>query len=162
MDWIEKDFTSRNFVRRPKINPPKLYALTAITGMIMTLVWQVNIFPMWGQVVFGGAILAGGMYLHFLASREFQNNGTYVAGYKPAVALVTSGPYRYTRNPLYISMSLMVLGFAVLIDSFWAVMFLVLLNIYIHFRYVQREEAFLKEKFGDEYEAYLLNVRRWI
>ncbi len=162
MTKVQTDSGHSGFVRKRKLNPPRLYALTVIAGALLTLLWQANIFPIWGQLVFGPIFLAGGGCLHIWAFREFERAGTTVEGYKPASTLVTTGPYKYTRNPLYVSMSLMVLGTGLLFDSLWMIILLVPLNIYIHFSFINREENYLREKFGDDYDAYFLSVRRWI
>lgn len=81
---------------------------------------------------------------------------------KPTTAIVTEGPYRFTRNPLYLSLLLLYAGFAVLLGSLWPLLIFPLLFVSFHYGLVLREESYLEKKFGPEYLDYKKRVRRWI
>lgn len=75
---------------------------------------------------------------------------------------MTSGPYRFTRNPIYIGLSAVYLGIAALAGSLWIALMLVPALFILQFGVVLREEAYLERRFGDDYRAYRARVPRWI
>jgi protein-S-isoprenylcysteine O-methyltransferase Ste14 len=88
--------------------------------------------------------------------------GTHINPLRPATALVTSGPYRFSRNPLSVSLLLLYLGLAFQINSSWPLILFPALLIVNHYGVVLREERYLEAKFGDQYRSYRASVRRWI
>ncbi|MGH2405669.1 MAG: methyltransferase family protein, partial [bacterium] len=81
---------------------------------------------------------------------------------KPTTAIVVDGAFRFTRNPLYVSLTLLYLGIAVLVNTPWPLFLLPILLIVVQRGVVEREERYLERKFGDEYLRYRARVRRWI
>jgi protein-S-isoprenylcysteine O-methyltransferase Ste14 len=81
---------------------------------------------------------------------------------KPTTAIVTSGPFRYSRNPLYVSLTLLYLGVSLLINSLWIVLLVIPLLGVIQRGVIAREEVYLERKFGEEYLNYKSRVRRWV
>jgi protein-S-isoprenylcysteine O-methyltransferase Ste14 len=81
---------------------------------------------------------------------------------RASAALVTWGPYRFTRNPMYVGLILAYLGEAGMLHHLWPVILLPLVAAYLNWVVIPVEEAKLKEVFGDEYERYQRNVRRWV
>src|SRR5262249_31927742 len=77
-------------------------------------------------------------------------------------AIVESGPYRFTRNPIYLGMFLGLIGLALAFDNLWLLMMLVPFAPVIHYGAVAREESYLERKFGDAYRGYRSRVRRWL
>jgi protein-S-isoprenylcysteine O-methyltransferase Ste14 len=94
--------------------------------------------------------------------RAFRRHGTNVPTYKPATALVTDGPYRFSRNPGYVSMFLIYAGIVLAADNAWLLGLLVIFVAVIHYGVVRREEHYLEHRFGDDYRRYRSAVRRWI
>ena len=80
----------------------------------------------------------------------------------PTTSLVTSGPYRFSRNPLSVSLVVLYLGLSLRLDTLWPLLLFVPLLIVFHYGVIQREERYLERKFGETYRNYCLNVRRWI
>ena len=80
----------------------------------------------------------------------------------PARTIVTSGPYRYTRNPMYIGLTLGYIGFAIALNMAWPLVTLPLVLIALRVFVIAREERHLRDAFPDEYLAYCDRVRRWI
>jgi protein-S-isoprenylcysteine O-methyltransferase Ste14 len=109
-----------------------------------------------------GLLLVAGFALAGLALRAFRSAGTHVEPYLPATALVTTGPYRITRNPIYIGMTAVYLGAGLLSDSLWILLLALPVLGIMHFGVVLREEAYLAAKFGGRYRDYARRVRRWI
>ena len=88
--------------------------------------------------------------------------GSNVPTNLPTTTIVESGPYRFTRNPIYLGMFLGLIGLAIAFDSLWLLMMLVPFALVIRYGVVPREEAYLERKFGDVYRGYRSRVRRWL
>ena len=80
----------------------------------------------------------------------------------PVMALVTDGPFRYTRNPLYMASTTIYSGIALSTGVWWLWVTLVPALMVVHWKIVKREEQFLEWKFGDRYRSYKSRVRRWV
>ncbi len=96
------------------------------------------------------------------AVREFVRAGTSVETRRPSTSLVTGGPYRWTRNPIYLSLAILQLGFASLVNSVWLAAMIAPLVFALHFGVILREERYLAKRMGPDYERYLKSARRWI
>ncbi len=112
--------------------------------------------PVGAGIFVAGAIIAGWGWWIFHRART-----TTVPGQKSS-ALVTWGPYRFTRNPMYVGLTLAYLGEAGILKQIWPVVFLPLVVAYVNFIVIPVEEAKLKEVFQEEYEQYRMKVRRWV
>ena len=88
--------------------------------------------------------------------------GTLANPYKPVSRMVTDGPFRYTRNPAYLSMTMVYTGIASLANALWASLLLPVALLVIQRGVIEREERYLERKFGEEYLRYKAQVRRWI
>lgn len=108
------------------------------------------------------ALIIVGLLLDGLAAGLFRRRGTAVEPWKPSTVLISEGPYRYSRNPIYVGFAITYLGFAIAMDS-WIVLLLLLPCLVVIDRFViQREERYLHAKFGAAYDAYREKVRRWL
>ena len=114
-----------------------------------------------GQVI-GGVILVIGLVLLVVAGGLFKQADTDLIPFKDVSALVTTGVYRFTRNPMYLGMALVLLACAVTVGS--ATPFIVppVFMLIIHFRFILPEEKMLREIFPEEFPTYCRKVRRWI
>jgi protein-S-isoprenylcysteine O-methyltransferase Ste14 len=81
---------------------------------------------------------------------------------RPTTSLVTSGPYRYSRNPLSVSLVILYLGLSLRLNWLWPLVLLPVLMVVFHFGVIQREERYLRRKFGDVYRDYCSAVPRWV
>lgn len=106
-------------------------------------------------VVAAGLLVSSGIYV-------FRRAGTPVDPHKSTTHIVTSGPFRFTRNPLYVSLTLLYLGLTLIFNLAWAMILLPLAVLILHNGVILREERYLAGKFGDEYLAYKSRVRRWL
>ena len=89
--------------------------------------------------------------------------GSNVPTNRPTTTIVQSGPYRFTRNPIYLGMFLALIGLAIAFDNLWLLLLLLLpFALVIHYGVVAREEAYLERTFGDVYRGYRSRVRRWL
>jgi len=114
------------------------------------------------QFWFGLLALIGGLGLGLSGIAAFRRAGTHVEPHKPALRLVTTGPYRFTRNPMYWGFLLLVAGLSLVFSLEWGLILLVLLWLALDRMIVAREERYLAAKFGDGYALYRRQTRRWL
>ena len=110
----------------------------------------------------GAAIFAVGFVLAISAIGTLRKAGTRVEPYKPTTVIVVEGPFRYTRNPIYVGMLLGQVGFSIGFDSLWLLITLLPFYLVIRYGVIAREEAYLERKFGAEYLGYKSRIRRWL
>lgn len=146
------------------VPPPLIYAGTLALALAVDHLAGGPGFPLarvW-RLGAGGVLFAAGLAIPLIASMLFKLAGTDVRPWKPSSALVTTGVYRYTRNPMYLGMSLAFAGLAVMADSVVALAALVPLLAVITHAVILREERYLESVFGDAYRGYKARVRRWL
>jgi protein-S-isoprenylcysteine O-methyltransferase Ste14 len=114
------------------------------------------------QVIVGVVLIAGAMWLAISAVRLFEREGTNAIPTRPALKIVTGGPYRFTRNPMYLGMLALLLGLSLVFSLEWGVILTPVMWIVFDRVIVMREEAYLTRKFGAEYQALLTQTRRWL
>ncbi|MFL5115575.1 MAG: methyltransferase family protein [Microvirga sp.] len=145
------------------IRPPLAWGLAVIAGLALNWFVPLSFLPAdlpagWlGAIVFVFA-LALFAWAIVTITRADSNVPTNL----PTTTLVESGPYRFTRNPIYLGMFLGLIGLAVAFDSLWLLTMLVPFALVIRYGVVAREEAYLERKFGDPYRGYRSRVRRWL
>ena len=110
----------------------------------------------------GWLAVAAGLALFAWTVRTFARHRTTVNPYGGASSLCTSGPFRFSRNPIYLGDWFLLAGVTLLLGTFWPLAFAPLIWIMIRFGVIRHEEAHLEAKFGDAYRAYKTRVRRWI
>lgn len=93
---------------------------------------------------------------------RFRSAGTSLQPWEPTSTLITDGPFRFSRNPIYIGYTLLYLGVAFWVNSVWPLGLLPLVLWLMHRVVITREEAYLEGRFGDVYRAYRRRVRRWL
>jgi protein-S-isoprenylcysteine O-methyltransferase Ste14 len=107
-------------------------------------------------------LVAAAVALFVSAVRTFRAAGTPVPGNEPTTTIVRSGPYRLSRNPIYVAFSLLVLGLAVWADTLWLLATLAIALALMAFVVIPREERYLLRRFPDDYARYRASVRRWL
>lgn len=107
-------------------------------------------------------LIVGGLLLDGLAAGLFRRFDTAVEPWKPSTALVTSGPYRFSRNPIYVGFAITFVGLALAMDSWSALAALIPCLIVVEAFVIRPEERYLEGKFGREYLDYKARVRRWL
>jgi protein-S-isoprenylcysteine O-methyltransferase Ste14 len=110
----------------------------------------------------GWVLIGAGVALAASAVVLFRRAGTSPVPIQPSTALVVRGPYRFTRNPMYVGLAALYAGVALLVNSLWPLAVLPLVLSVIRWRVIAREEAYLERTFGEEYRAYKARVRRWV
>jgi protein-S-isoprenylcysteine O-methyltransferase Ste14 len=142
--------------------PPVIYAAFGLAGLGAEYLWPVAVLPQGPQYAAGTAAIALGLALGFAAIHQFRRHKTSIKPHEPSTALITAGPYRYTRNPIYLALALLYAGISIAADSPWTLALLVPLLIVMHYGVITREERYLERKFGDAYRRYRSSVRRWL
>ena len=110
----------------------------------------------------GALLVVAGLILVLLGASRLRAAGTNIPPTLPATALVVTGPYRWSRNPLYLAMVLIYVGLAIAALSLWALLLATPLVLILNYGVIIREEAYLERKFGADYRAYRARVHRWI
>ncbi|MBI3661225.1 isoprenylcysteine carboxylmethyltransferase family protein [Candidatus Acetothermia bacterium] len=143
--------------------PPAIYAIPLGVGIIAHLIYSVSFLPEgWLWRLLGVLLIGFGIFLALWAERTMHSSGTTPNPYKPTTAIVTAGPYRFTRNPMYLSMALCYLGVTFLMNALWPLLLLPITLFIVNYGVIAREERYLAKKFGDAYVHYKSRVRRWI
>jgi protein-S-isoprenylcysteine O-methyltransferase Ste14 len=142
--------------------PPLVYLGAILVGALLERIWRWRLpAGRWG-VAIGALLIVAAIVLAASAVREFKRADTSPKPHKPTTAIVKSGPFRFMRNPIYVSFTLVQLGIALLAASGWILLLIVPALVFIRYGVIAREERYLERKFGDEYVAYRRSVRRWM
>jgi protein-S-isoprenylcysteine O-methyltransferase Ste14 len=145
-----------------RVPPPAYYVAAFLLGVALELVFPTSWPP--AGVRLAVALLAGGAWLALdvAAMVHFRRAGTSVAPTNPTTALVTGGPYRVTRNPMYLGMAFLYVALAFAFGVIWALVFLPGVIVIIDRFVIAREEPHLEREFGQAYHDYKARVRRWL
>lgn len=144
--------------------PPLLFAAGFLIGWLLHRAWPLWLLPDVGSprhfvagllVGIGGALAVWGI-------ATFRRARTAVIPHYPASRIVAEGPYRFTRNPMYVGLTLVYAGAALGIGMLWPLVLLPVVLIALTYLVIRREEAYLQRAFGDDYAAYRARVRRWV
>ena len=142
--------------------PPLIYLAGLIVGNAIEYVWPAPFLPQAVQYSVGGSLIVAGLALAATAMRLFSRAGTNLRPDRPSTALVFEGPYRFSRNPMYISLTMTHLGIAIAADSVWMIAMVIPVLITMNLAVIAREERYLEGKFGDDYRRFKQSVRRWL
>jgi protein-S-isoprenylcysteine O-methyltransferase Ste14 len=147
----------------PIIAPPPILLFACIL-----VAWALNTFfplelsiPFAARVIIGNTLLVVSIAFAIPALLVMHRANTPAEPWKPTVRIVASGPFRFTRNPIYVAMILVFAAIAVFTASPWFFAFLPVLFLLLNFGVVRAEEQYLSSKFGEEYVSYMRRVRRW-
>ena len=144
------------------IYPPVWLLLGLIAIFSLTELYPLLRFTSLAAQVVGGVIIVVGLLLLVSANGLFVRAGTDVIPFRNVSALVTGGVFRYTRNPMYLGMVLVLLGCAVTVGAVSALPVPLVFAIIVQARFIRPEEDMLRGLFPGEYPAYCERVRRWL
>jgi protein-S-isoprenylcysteine O-methyltransferase Ste14 len=147
-----------------RIPPPLIYLAFLAGGWLLDRRWPWAIVDRASMLRIAGGILGILVWLAlFLAAfGAFRRARTTLVPNRPATAFVTDGPYRFTRNPMYVSLVALYVAGTVFLDSWWPLLLLPVLVLVIDRAVIAREERYLSAAFPVEYDAYRARVRRWL
>ena len=143
------------------LRPPILFLGSILLGIALNLVWPLHFVSPRVRLV-GPLVAACAVALFLLSYREFRAAGTSVQGSKPTTIIVRTGPYRFSRNPIYLAFILFVLGLSVWLNNGWLLVTVVPAIGVIAMVVIPREERFLERNLHDAYVSYKAAVRRWL
>lgn len=143
------------------LRPPIVFLAAIFSGIALNQAWPLRFMPssLW---LLGALVTLCAALLFLFSLWEFRAAGTSVRGSERPIAIVRTGPYRFSRNPIYLSFVLLVLGLSIWLNDLWLLVTLVPAIGFIAVVVVPREERFLERNFQDQYASYKAAVRRWL
>jgi protein-S-isoprenylcysteine O-methyltransferase Ste14 len=141
--------------------PPLIYVVPLIAGALLHHWYPIVVLPPLTARILGAVLIAFGAIV-LQALRAFRNAKTSPEPWKPTTALVISGPYRFTRNPMYLGFTFVYIGIACWRNTAWPMLLLPIVLLIMTRGVIAREERYLLAKFGSDYETYVMRVRRWV
>ncbi len=146
--------------------PPLVGILTIVIGYVIGRFVPIAdnfLLPSPARYWVGGAVVViAGIVLGWWPIRLFQETEQDARPWTATPEIVVKGPYRVTRNPMYLMMLLMCIGFSIILDEAWVLVLTPACAAVIYLTAIRHEEAYLERKFGDSYSAYKGSVRRWL
>jgi protein-S-isoprenylcysteine O-methyltransferase Ste14 len=148
--------------RRPWDIPPLYFAGAIVLMIALHAALPIARIVAWPWSLTGGVLMIAGVALAIWAERLFTRAGTAVRPFEPSTALVEDGPFRRTRNPMYLGMLLVLTGLVLLLGTLGPLLVIPPFAWLIHARFVVHEEAHMERHFGAPYLDYKRRVRRWL
>ena len=148
--------------------PPFIYVGGLIVGWLLDRKWPWPVTSVPGssastiRLVIAVLCVIGYFAIFAGALSAFRRARTTLIPNRPATAFVANGPYRWSRNPMYVSLALLYLGISLWMNSWWAVLMLIPVLVVIRRAVIAREERYLGVAFPGEYADYCARTRRWI
>lgn len=144
------------------VPPPVLYVAPLVLAWLLQGAIALPLLPPGIAQVAAGLFLAAGIVLCVWSIGLFRRSKTSLVPIKPTAALVLSGPYRITRNPMYLGLLCLYLGAAFWLNLIWALVLAPAVVGVVQRVVIEKEERYLEQKFGETYRQYKAQVRRWI
>jgi protein-S-isoprenylcysteine O-methyltransferase Ste14 len=157
-----RDATTATVANPGSVRPPLVVLASLLSGAVLTVTWPLSFVPPALRLPVGGFLVAMAAALFSYSIKQFRMAGTPVPGNKPTTAIVRAGPYRFSRNPIYLAFFALHLGLAIWANSLWLMATLSATVAIIAVVVVPREERYLTGRFGAEYLEYKASVRRWL
>lgn len=144
------------------VPPPVFYVTALMLGLGLNYLVPAALFPAPWSLALGIVLVVSSVLIIAPVVLRFRRAGTPFDVRKPASALVTDGPYRFSRHPGYVALTLFFVGLSVLLSNAWALLLCVLAALVTDRWVIRKEERHLETRFGDEYRRYRAQVRRWL
>lgn len=147
------------------VPPPLLFVVALLVGLRTSHAYPRPLVPAnlaRPTTSLGLVLFVAGVVLALSAIGLFIRHRTTIVPHHRSRALVTSGPFRFTRNPMYVALCCVFVGICLLTNAAWSLPFLALPVAYVHAITIPREERLLRNSFGVEYQTYAASVRRWV
>jgi protein-S-isoprenylcysteine O-methyltransferase Ste14 len=155
---------SRQGGARVRFPPPFVFLGFLLVGVFLHSVILPLRFPLprWATLAVGGLLVVAAIALFAAALRLFRATGQHPRPWLPTPSLIVEGPYRFSRNPIYLAMTMAQIGLGLLFDNTWIVALSAVSLTVVHFMAVRPEEAYLLDRFGEPYRRYMTSVRRYL
>jgi protein-S-isoprenylcysteine O-methyltransferase Ste14 len=145
-----------------RVHPPLIYLAALLIGMGLNPWWPIGLLHgRWGGII-GVVLIVAGVIIMPPVLTRFRRANTPFNPHKPASALITDGPYRFSRNPAYIALTLWYVGVGLLLNNGWVLLLAIPVLLVMDRRVVPGEEHHLQTRFGEQYLRYKSQVRRWL
>lgn len=145
-----------------KFPPPLVFLTLMLTAYGTHQYWPMHLGSFSGFKYIGGAIIFLGFCIAIFAFQSFKHAETNIEPWKPTSKIVSTGLFAYSRNPIYGALCLISIGTGVFLNSIWVILSFIPSAVIIYYIAIKKEEAYLEEKFGEEYLHYKNKVRRWL
>jgi protein-S-isoprenylcysteine O-methyltransferase Ste14 len=145
-----------------RVPPPALYALAVLSGYLLRQRWPLPIGGGAGVQALAWVLVAAWGVLTVSSIGNFRRSRTSIVPIRPATTLVISGPYRFTRNPMYLGLALLTVAVALFMNSWWPIVLLLPVILVVRVFVIAPEERYLERRFGADYIGYTQRVRRWL
>ena len=142
--------------------PPGIYLAGVLLAIVAETLWPTNDPPSAVRILAALLMLVLFILLDGAATRLFRRNDTPMLPWQASRTLVTDGPYRFTRNPMYLGMVCLYIGIVIAFGLMWGLLWLPLVVLAVDRLVIAREEPYLERAFGDDYRRYKARVRRWL
>lgn len=142
--------------------PPVIYVSALLIGIRLNKLWPISPMPTFWAYTGGTALIIASILIMPPVLVRFRRAGTPLDVRKAASALITDGPYRFSRNPSYVSLTMLYVGLGVVLNNAWILLLAVPVLLIMDLWVIRREEKHLEEKFGKHYLQYKSTVRRWL
>jgi protein-S-isoprenylcysteine O-methyltransferase Ste14 len=144
------------------VRPPFVYLGSIALGLVLHLLWPDRLVPPPVSTPVGAIVTVLAIALFVSAVRTLRAAGTPIPGNRPTTAIVRTGPYRFSRNPIYLAFSLVQLGLSLWVNSLALLIMLIPAVALVWLVVIPREERYLEARFPSEYSPYKVSVRRWL
>ena len=142
--------------------PPAIYLVPLVIGLILHFAFPLRLLPVgWLQIAIGLPIIGITLVYWVSALLTLRRAGTVIDPGGTTTTIVTHGPYRFSRNPLYLSLIAIYIGITISVNTVWPLFFFPVVLVLISL-VIRQEERYLEEKFGQKYLSYKTKVRRWL
>ncbi len=143
-------------------HPPLLLLLAIVAGFLARWILPVSVLPQAPARLIGPVVAGASFGLFLWAVFTMRSGGGSIPTHTPTDVIVSRGPYRFSRNPIYLAMILLQVGIGIWANSPWFFALAILSALLLRWGVILREEQYLEHKFGDGYIAYKAQVRRWL
>jgi len=144
------------------VRPPFVYLGSIALGLVLHLLWPARLVPLSVSTPAGAIVTVLAIALFVSTVRTLRAAGTPVPGNRPTTTIVRTGPYRFSRNPIYLAFSLVQLGLSLWVNSLALLITVIPAVALMWLVVIPREERYLEARFPSEYSPYKVSVRRWL
>ena len=144
------------------VPPPLVYLVPLAVSYVFSRLYPVRLLPPVVADLAGGLLLALWLAVSIPAILTFRRARTSINPMVPSTALIVTGPFHFTRNPLYLGLAFGYSGVSILTQAWWGFVLLPLVLVVMQRTVIEREERYLERKFGQDYIRYKQRVRRWL
>lgn len=145
-----------------KFPPPLIFLILMIAAYGVHYIWPISLPSSLILKFIGVKLIILGFCIIIIAATSFKRVETSIEPWKPTTAIISTGIFAYSRNPIYVAFCLITIGIGVVLNNVWMVLCTAPSALLVYYVAIKKEEAYLEQKFGEEYVQYKNKVRRWL